>query len=333
MLDNTRYIAKQRSVDISVVSALYNEAASADELLRRLDAVFRQLGTTYELIIVDDGSTDDSLNKLKAHVGNIDNLRIVELYRNKGQVAALSAGMTVARGEWVIMLDADLQHDPKTILKFFELSREGYDLVASYREHREETAIRKLITLIGNTVNRYLIGAEIKDFGSAFRMINANILTMLTDSRGYVHYNTPAIYLNAKKQVEIPITQHRREHGSSKWTLLAFIFFNLDFIAASPRLTQILLMLSGIGILSGVALYSLFQIGFFADVSAISAPVSIVFTSFTLAILAVVWREVMEVMKVSKGVPPFFISAIWSDGVAECDDLVVVPAANRTAEN
>ena len=183
--------------------------------------------------------------------------------------------------------------------------------------------IRKLITFIGNKVNRFLIGAEIKDFGSAFRMISSNILIMLTDSNGYVHYNTPAIYLNAKKQVEIPITQHRREHGSSKWTFLAFILLNLDFIAVSPRVTQLLLALSGIGGLVGVILYVLFQIGVFEDVLAISAPVSIAFTSFTLAMLAVVWREIIELMKVTKGVPQFLISAIWSDGVAECDDHII----------
>ena len=322
MLDNNRYIAKESSVEVSLVSALYNEAATVDEFLIQLDTVFQKIDVTYELITVDDGSSDASLAKLKAQVGHIKNLRIVELYKNKGQVAALSAGMTVARGEWVIMLDADLQHDPKCIPKFIELSREGYDLVASYRERREEKIIRKLITFIGNKVNRFLMGAEIKDFGSAFRMISRNILTMLTDSKGFVHYNTPAIYLNAKKQVEIPITQHKREHGSSKWTLLAFILFNLDFIAASPRVTQLLLALSGIGGLVGVALYLLFQIGVFPDVAAVSAPVSIAFTSFILAILAVIWRETIEVMKVAKGVPPFLIHAIWSDGVAECDDPI-----------
>ena len=112
MLDNTRYVAKQSSVEVSLVSALYNEAATVDAFLIQLDAVFQKTDVTYELIIVDDGSSDASLAKLKAQVGHIKNLRIVELYKNKGQVAALSAGMTVARGEWVIMLDADLQHDP-----------------------------------------------------------------------------------------------------------------------------------------------------------------------------------------------------------------------------
>ena len=329
MLDNTRYIANVRQVDISLVSALYNESLTVDELLHQLDGVFQKLEVSYELIIVDDGSSDGTLQKLKSQVGHIKNLRVVELYKNKGQVAALSAGMTVANGEWVIMLDGDLQHDPKDIPEFIELSRNGYDLVASYRERREEKAVRKLITFIGNKVNRFLIGAEIKDFGSAFRMISSNILTMLTDSKGYVHYNTPAIYLNAKKQVEIPITQYKREHGSSKWTLLAFILFNLDFIAASPRVTQLLLVLSGIGGLAGVALYLLFQIGVFSDVAAVSAPVSIAFTSFTLAVLAVVWREVIEMMKVAKGVPPFLIHAIWSDGIAECDDPTGAVDAKR----
>ncbi len=319
---NSHFFGENGAVEFSLVSALYNEEKSVGQLLAGLDEVFRNTGRSYELVIVDDGSTDGSLQTLKDQIGPIKNLRVVELYKNKGQVAALGAGMSVARGQWIIMMDGDLQHDAENITRFIELSDQGHDLVASYRQTREEKLMRKMITAVSNRLNRYIVGIQIKDFGSAFRMIHSDVVKAITDSQGCVRYNTPEIYKNARNLIEIPITQHRRPYGSSKWSLLDFILFNLDLITASSRLTQIILFISGLGLLTGVALYFMHIFGVFAEVSAISAPVSIAFTSFSLAILAVIWREVIEVMKIAKGVPPFLISAIWSDGVADCDQPV-----------
>ena len=122
---------------------------------------------------VDDGSSDGSLDTLREHVGKIAGLRVVELYKNSGQVAALSAGMSVARGRYVVMMDGDLQHDPADVRRLFDLAREGHDLVATYRRQRQDTLLRRLVTWSGNRINRALTGLPIRDFGSAYRMIDA----------------------------------------------------------------------------------------------------------------------------------------------------------------
>ena len=108
------------TVDISLVSAIYNEAEGVDLLLEKINEVFSKVTQSYEIIIVDDGSSDDSLEKLKKAVDIIPNLKVVELYKNVGQVKALGAGMTVAKGKWIVMMDGDLQHNPEDILQFIE---------------------------------------------------------------------------------------------------------------------------------------------------------------------------------------------------------------------
>lgn len=326
---NSHLFGQNGIIEISLVSTVYNEEQSIDKLLTALDVVFKKSNLSYELVIVDDGSTDNSLQVLKGFIGLIPNLRVVEIYKNKGQSAALSAALSVARGKWVIMMDGDLQHDPEFVPQFIALSEQNHDLISSYRERRQEKFIRKVITAISNRINRYLIGVDIKDFGSSFRMIHSDILKAITDSNGYVYYNTAALYKNARNVIEIPIVQHRRPYGLSKWSLLDFIMFNLDLITTSSRLTQIILFISGLGGITGILLYAMHILGIFPEATSISAPASITLISFTLAVLAVVWREVVEIQKMSKGIAPYLIHAIWSDGVAECDSPLADPKKQR----
>ncbi len=298
------------SVDISLVSAVYNEAEGIDLLLGKINEVFSKIDLTYEIIIVDDGSSDASLPTLIKAIEVIPNLNVVELYKNVGQVKALSAGMTVAKGKWIVMMDGDLQHNPDDIFRFIEKTKEGYDLVATYREHRKETFQRKIISWFGNRVNRYLTGLKIKDFGSAFRMFNALILKNLKDNNGYVHYNTPMLYDGARKIAQIPITQHKRPFGKTKWNLGMFISYNLDFITVSDKFVRILLYLGFFGFISGILLYLCKFFEVFNKVNSVSAPVSIALTSFLLIIMAIVWREVIVNQRIAKGTPPFIINKI-----------------------
>ena len=319
MHKNEVFFTVQDDLDLSVVVAVYNEEQSVSPLLAKLSAVLSSLRLSYEILIVDDGSTDGTLRALKEQVGRVVGLRVIELHRNVGQVGALSAGMSVGRGRWIAMMDGDLQHEPEDLKRLVKKMLEGYDLVATYRERRVDKLNRRLITWCGNRINRYLTGVNIRDFGSAYRLFTAEILAMLKDTRGYVHYNTPEIYMNARRWTELPITQYGRAHGSSKWTLLMFILYNLDFIVSSPKVTQLLIGLSMVGVAIGSALYALYLFGSFEEVSAISAPVSIVFTSVLISILAVIWRETMRNQRFARGYPPFLIQAIWSDGQAALD--------------
>ena len=310
MDSNPKYFPAGPSLDLSVVIAVYNECEVVPELLRRLEAALRPTGLTYEIIIVDDGSTDDSLATLRRSVPAIAGLRVVELYRNAGQVAAISAGMSVARGSWVLMMDGDLQHDPADIPRFLAERATGADLIASYRATREETMRRKVITAIINRLNRALLGIRVTDFGSAFRLIRMEIIQLLKDRSGYVHYNTPELFMKARRYVELPIAQGRRKSGSSKWTLLMFVMFNLDILVTAMRPVLLAVALSAIGIGTGFVLYSLHLVGAITEVQALTGPASIMLLSALMFMLAVVWRELIRSRQVALGTPSFLIREI-----------------------
>jgi Glycosyl transferase family 2 len=283
------------------------------ELLDQLARVLGDLDLTFEIIIVDDGSKDATATRVKEAIARIAGLRLVQLYRNYGQVVALGAGMTFVRGKWIVMLDGDLQHNPDDIRRLVSEMTHGYDLIATYRQHREETLFRLAVTWIGNRFNRYMTGVEIRDFGSAYRLFSARLLDMLTDRQGYVQYNAPALYINARSCIELPITQFRRRHGRSKWNLIAFILYNIDFLVHSTRVVQVLLGVGLLGALTGVTLYILSLTGLAEPARAISAPISIAFTAFLTIILTVIWRELMQTQRYAREIPPFLLSGIWHD--------------------
>jgi len=310
MDSNQKYFPSAPSIDLSVVIAVYNECEVVPELLRRLEAVLRPTGLAYEIIIVDDGSTDDTLATLRSNVPSVQGLRVIELYRNAGQVAAISAGMSVARGSWVLMMDGDLQHDPADIPRFLAERATGADLIASYRAKREETLRRKAITAIINRLNRALLGIRVTDFGSAFRLIRMEIIQLLKDRSGYVHYNTPELFMKARRYVELPIAQGRRKSGSSKWTLLMFVMFNLDILVTAIRPVLLAVAVSAMGVCTGFVLYCLHLIGAIDEVQALTGPASIMLLSALMFMLAVVWRELIRSRQLALGAPGFLIRAI-----------------------
>jgi hypothetical protein len=111
----------------------------------------------------------------------------------------------------------------------------------------------------------------------------------------------------------VPITQFRRRHGASKWNLISLIQYNLDFLIHSKKITQLLLTIGVLGMFTGAALYISSLSGFAEPARAITAPISIAFTSFLVMLLAVIWREVMQTQRYSRGQPPFLIAKIWRD--------------------
>jgi glycosyltransferase involved in cell wall biosynthesis len=301
---------EQRPV-LSIVCPLFNEAPAVAELLRRITEALATPDLSYEIVAVDDGSTDATLATLKDAMLAYPSLRVLELYRNYGQVAALGAGMSVARGRWILMIDGDLQHDPGDICRLIAAANEGHDLVATYRERREEPFSRLAVTWIGNHINRFLTGVDIGDFGSSYRLFDSCLLDMLTDMAGHVHYNTPALYINARSCIEIPITQQHRPHGTSKWDLNAFISYNLDFLARSKRITQLLLAIGIMGMVISGVLYLLSLADVLEGVRTVTTPMSIALVSLLIVLSAIVWREVMQTQRLARGEPPYLINGIW----------------------
>lgn len=214
---------QHRSADsrplISIVAPVYNEAATLPEFIRRIGAVCQALHSRYraEVVLVDDGSTDDSLAVAKRLIDVEPRLRVIELRRNFGQTAALQAGLRSARGDYIISMDSDLQHFPEDMPQFIQLAEQGYDLVCGWRRDRQENAMRRWPSRIANRLIRRVIGLDIHDFGTTFRLYRADLITHIK-LIGEEHRLVPALaHMVGAKIAEVPIQNIERPVGVSNY--------------------------------------------------------------------------------------------------------------------
>jgi glycosyltransferase involved in cell wall biosynthesis len=209
---------EQAKIKYSVVVPLYNEEAVVQELYERLTKVMRQTCETYELVLVDDGSTDKTLEKLKTIVQKDAHIIAVELRRNFGQTPALAAGFDHTSGEIIISMDGDLQHLPEEIPNFIEKINAGYDVVSGWREKRVDNLImRKIPSRTANWLASKISGVDIHDFGTTFKAYRRQILN---DIRlyGEMHRFIPALVsFSGGRIIEIPIKNIERPAGKSNY--------------------------------------------------------------------------------------------------------------------
>jgi len=205
-------------IDCSVVVPLYNEASVVDELYSRLTKTMSETGLRYELIFVDDGSSDNTLELLKDIVGKDSKVIAVELRRNFGQTPALAAGFDAARGQIIISMDGDLQHAPEEIPNFIEKIQASYDVVSGWRKRRVDNLLmRKIPSRIANWLASKISGVDIHDFGSTFRAYKREMIEELSLC-GEMHRFIPALVSQrGAKITEIPIKNIPRPHGASKY--------------------------------------------------------------------------------------------------------------------
>jgi glycosyltransferase involved in cell wall biosynthesis len=206
---------------ISVVAPVYNEGATLREFVTRLIEVSQSLGDRYdfEFILVDDGSSDDSLQVARSLIENEPRLRVVELRRNFGQTAALQAGLHAAVGETVISMDSDLQHFPEDIPAFLALLSDGYDLVCGWRFDRQEGILRRWPSTIANQLIRRVAGIRLHDFGTTFRAYRSDLLQHV-ELLGEQHRFVPALAaLVGARIAEVKIRNIERPAGRSNYGL------------------------------------------------------------------------------------------------------------------
>ena len=217
---------------VSIIAPVFNEEAVIDEFVARLRAVVDGLRERYEfeIILVDDGSRDGSLARLKALAGPEPRLRILELRRNYGQTAALQAGFDAAKGEILLSLDSDLQHFPEDIPQFLDTLETGYEVVCGWRRERAEGIVRRWPSRAANVLLRALSGLAIHDFGTTFRAYRAELvkeLRLLGDFHRYI----PALARHAGGRItEIPIRNVVRPKGQSSYGLGRTVGVSLDLV-------------------------------------------------------------------------------------------------------
>src|SRR4051812_3092810 len=163
--------------DLSIVIPLFNEEGTIDELHRRLTAVLAAIGRPYEIVFVDDGSSDGTYFALCALGAGDPSIRLIKLARNYGQTAALAAGFDRAAGEVIVAMDGDLQHAPEDLPRLLAKLDEGYDIVSGWRERRVDNYwTRRLPSRVANWLVAKLSGVDLHDFGTTFKAYRAHVV-------------------------------------------------------------------------------------------------------------------------------------------------------------
>jgi len=217
---------------VSVIAPVYNEEAGIGEFVERLRVVLDALQGRYrfEIVLVDDGSRDASLPRMRELLAVEPRLRILELRRNYGQTAALQAGFDAARGDILLTLDSDLQHFPEDIPLFLGALEEGHEVVCGWRHQRAEGIVRRWPSRAANLLLRWLSGLDIHDFGTTFRVYRAELvkdLRLLGDFHRYI----PALVRQAGGRItEVPIRNVVRPAGRSSYGLGRTLGVSLDLV-------------------------------------------------------------------------------------------------------
>jgi glycosyltransferase involved in cell wall biosynthesis len=218
------------SRDCSVVIPLYDEQDVITELYSQLTATMTEAGLDYELVFVDDGSTDKTLELLKDVARRDDRVIIIEFRRNFGKTAAYAAGFDISKGRVIVSMDGDLQHLPRDIPRFLDKINEGFDVVCGWRKSRVDNLFaRKIPSRIANWLAAKISGVDIHDFGGGFKAYRREVLEGL-HLYGDMQRFIPALASqHGAKITEIPIENIPRPYGRSRYGLSRIyrVFFDL----------------------------------------------------------------------------------------------------------
>jgi glycosyltransferase involved in cell wall biosynthesis len=214
----------------SIVVPFHNEEENVTVLYDRLRTVMEEVGESFELVFVDDGSRDRTF-RLLAEIAAVDSrVLVIKLRRNFGQTSALAAGFDHANGEYILAMDGDLQHDPAEIPEFLAKLNEGYDVVSGWRKHRIDNAVmRKIPSRIANWLMAKLSGVDIHDFGTTYKAYRREVIQAIP-LYGEMHRFIPALASWYGATIcEIPIKNVNRERGKSHYGIgrTFRVFFDL----------------------------------------------------------------------------------------------------------
>lgn len=249
---------------ISIVIPIHNEEPAILPLYDRLTAVLENLRRPYEILFIDDASTDRSFDLLANLVETDHHLKVLRLRRNFGQTAALAAGFDEAQGDIIVSLDGDLQHDPEDIPLLLEKIDEGYDIASGWRKNRVDNAVtRKIPSRVANWMMKRASGVELHDFGTTFKAYRSEVLKDVK-LYGELHRFIPALAsFYGARVVEVPIRNVERPNGASHYGLgrTFRVFFDILTIGFLLRYLTRPMHFFGKWGLAGIALGSVVLLG------------------------------------------------------------------------
>ena len=209
---------ESKDVEMSVVVPVYDEQANLSMLIPKLVKVFDRLGSLYEMIFVDDGSSDGSRKLLKEMASQVPSLRVVGWKQNRGLSTALLAGMREARGRIIVTLDSDLQNDPEDIPRLLEYL-DRYDMATGWRQKREDPWLKRIASRIGNSVRNWLSGERINDSACTLRVFRRECLQDIPIFNGMHRFMSTLVKMRGYRIIEVPVTHHPRKYGESKYNI------------------------------------------------------------------------------------------------------------------
>jgi len=218
-------------VDISIVVPVYNEQDNVEAVYSALSETLKGMDCTYEIVMVDDGSSDGSYGVLARLASEDAALKVIRFRRNFGQTAAMSAGFDYAQGDVVIPMDGDLQNDPADIPRLIEKIDEGYDVVSGWRRDRKDTFItRKIPSLLANAIISRLTGVHLHDYGCTLKAYRREVLEGI-NLYGEMHRFVPALACQfGARVIELPVNHRPRIHGVSKYGISRTLRVILDLM-------------------------------------------------------------------------------------------------------
>jgi glycosyltransferase involved in cell wall biosynthesis len=290
---------------ISVIVPIYNEWESIAPLCEAIFGVLDEIGRQFEVICINDGSTDRSIDALQKIAKQRNELRVVNFRRNYGQTAAMMAGIDYASGSIIVSIDADLQNDPQDIPVLLAKMDEGFDVVSGWRKDRQDAAIRRnFVSRVANWIISQISGVRLHDFGCTLKAYRREVVK---DVRlyGEMHRFVPiyASWMGARV-CEIPVRHHARKFGKSKYGLERMLKVVLDLVVVKfldRYLVKPIYVFGGFGLLSLLIsfLLTLFMIWlkFFEGVSMIQTPLPLLTAlTFLVGVQSILLGLIAEIL-------------------------------------
>lgn len=303
------------SVHLSVVIPVYRSQESLRELYSRLNASLTQISADYEIILVNDASPDGSWSIIQELARQDGRVRGINLSRNFGQHYAITAGLDFVRGEWIVVMDCDLQDMPEEIPKLYGKAQEGYDIVVGLRTDRKDSFLKKLGSKLFNHIFKFFtdsnIDNRIGNFGIYARKVIQSITMLKEQNRNFGLF---ALWVGFRR-IEIDITHAPRTHGKSSYTFMRLVSLAMDSIVAhSNKLLRISIklgfFLSLASLLTAVWLVTRYFIWSSAVEGWTSLMVSICFsTGLIIGNIGIVGLYVGKVFNEVKGRPLYIIDS------------------------
>ena len=290
---------------ISVIVPAKNEEQNLPLLIERLFSVLRELDRPFEVIVVNDGSTDGSLQVLRELVVSLRELRVIDLARNYGQTAAMMAGFDHSCGEIIVPIDADLQNDPADIPKLLAKLDEGYDVVSGWRKSRRDAALqRNLVSRVANSLISWLSGVHLHDYGCSLKAYRRAVIGEVR-LYGEMHRFVPiyAAWYGARI-TELPINHSPRLHGRSNYGLERILKVVLDLMVVrflDRWIGKPIYVFGGFGalwfLIGAISAAYMMYLKIFAHVSMILTPLPLlVVTSIMMGVMSISIGLVAEIV-------------------------------------